>query len=66
MTRENIDTLKAQRIKQLISGAEKYIISLLDNKKSGKYEITLEINLTQGAVGESFLNTHSREKFQIK
>lgn len=66
MTRENIDTFKALRVKQLISGVEKYIISLLDNKKSGKYEITVEVNLSQGAVGESFLNTHSREKFQMK
>jgi hypothetical protein len=66
MTRENTDTFKALRVKQLISDAEKYLLSLIDNKKSGKYEITVEVNLSQGAVGESFLNTHSREKFQMK
>ena len=63
MTRENTDTLKVLRVKQLISDAEKYLLSLLNNKKSGKFAITVEINLSQGAVGESFLNTHSRERY---
>lgn len=41
---------------------EEQIKFLTSVKKTGKYKITVEINLTDGGIGEIFLDNQSREK----
>ena len=50
------------KINDILATIKKQIISLQGKGISAKYELTIEINMTQGSIGDAFLNTKMRER----
>jgi len=53
---------KEDKIADVLAAVREAIIPLTFGKYTGKVELTLEVNLTQGGIGDTFLHTHAREK----
>jgi len=52
---------KDKTVKNILAAAEKQIIFLLSEKKTGKFELTLELHLSQGGLGKAFIRNYDRE-----
>ena len=50
------------KIAPVLSAVREKILSLTNAKATGKHEITIELNLVNGGLAETYLHTHSREK----
>jgi len=50
------------KITDILCSIKKQIILLQSKGISAKYELTLELNMTQGGIGDAFLNTKARER----
>ena len=49
-----------EKISEVLEATEKEIISLTKGNKTGKFELSLELNLTEGVIGNAFLHSHKR------
>lgn len=49
-----------QKTDAILKKAKEQINNLILSKKSGKINITLEINMTQGAIGTAFISKSTR------
>ena len=59
---QNILT-KEKKFENIFIAAAKQLWPGLENS-TGKYRITIELNLSQGGVGESFIETHTKERLK--
>lgn len=50
-----------QKIDAILKKAKEQLNCLILSKKSGKINITLEVNMTQGAIGSAFINNSAKE-----
>ena len=54
-----------QKTDAILKKAKEEINNLILSKKSGKINITLEINMTQGAIGSAFINNNAKESISF-
>jgi len=43
-----------------------WLDDLMSNRATGKYEITLECNLSQGGIGDVFVKKEERSRLMVK
>lgn len=60
-----IDQERDIRIEKITDEVRGKIKSLTLLKKSGRYDLTIEINLTQGAIGSVYVRNNAREKLSL-
>jgi len=53
---------KEKTLINITEAVRRQIYSLICAKKSGKFELTLELNLSQGGIGDAYIHSHAREK----
>jgi hypothetical protein len=53
---------REKKIASVMAATEEQIKSLTSAKKSGKYELTIELNMVDGGIADAFLHKNSREK----
>jgi len=53
---------KQKTLNQIMEKMKKQIISLQTEKKSGRFVLSVELNLNQGGLGDTYYLTDSREK----
>jgi hypothetical protein len=51
-----------KKVDELLSAVRRDIILLTGTIKSGKIEITIEFNLSQGFIGDCYIKNHTRLK----
>ena len=51
-----------EKINEILSAIKQHIFSLQESKKCGTYQMGLELHLSQGGIGDAFLNTNTRER----
>jgi hypothetical protein len=51
-----------EKVKDILAAIKKHIFSLQEAKKCGTYQMGLELHLSQGGIGDAFLNTNARER----
>jgi hypothetical protein len=56
------DAEKQKKIDVILAAARRQINILTSAKKSGKYELTLELNVSEGGIGDTFLRSQTRER----
>ena len=56
------DADKEKTLLTITAAIRKQIISLTTAKKTGKYEINIEVNLSQGGIGSVFVTPKGREQ----
>jgi len=49
-------------IKDILTATESEIKNLINLKKTGKFELTLELNMNQGGLGKTYIRQHTREE----
>ena len=57
-----MDEEKNKTLLNITTAVRRQILSLTNAKKTGKYEIKIEVNLSQGGIGDAYLCSSSREK----
>ena len=55
---------KEQKIDAILLIARNDIINLTKLKPMGKFSVSIEVNMTQGAIGDMYLDNHSRSKYK--
>ena len=55
-----------QKTDAILKKAKDKINNLISNKLSGKIGITLEVNVTQGAIGSASIINNSKESIDLK
>jgi len=60
-----IDQERDIRIEKIVDEVRGKIKHLTLLKISGKYELTVEINVTQGAIGNVYVRNNAREKLSL-
>jgi hypothetical protein len=56
------EAVRNKKIDELLKEARRQIIFLTSAVKTGKCELTLEVNLSQGAIGDTYLTDQTRRK----
>ncbi|OGP67105.1 MAG: hypothetical protein A2031_07905 [Deltaproteobacteria bacterium RBG_19FT_COMBO_43_11] len=56
------DAARDKKIDEFLKEVRKQIIFLTSTVKTGKCELTLEMNLSQGSIGDTFLTDQTRRK----
>ena len=54
------------KLNNILSAIRKKIHSLISEKRTGKYNILLEIDMSQGGVGDVFLISNTKERILKK
>jgi len=54
------------KLNNILSAIRKKINSLISEKRTGKYNILLEIDMSQGGVGDVFLISNTKERILKK
>ena len=55
---------KEQKIDAILLIARNDIINLTKLKPMGKFIVSIEVNMTQGAIGDMYLDNHTRVKYK--
>jgi len=50
------------KLKEILLATEKQIKNLINLKKTGQYQLTLELNLNQGGLGKTYIKQETREE----
>jgi D-serine deaminase-like pyridoxal phosphate-dependent protein len=56
------DAARNKKIDEFLKEVKERIIFLTSTVKTGKCELTLEMNLSQGAIGDTYLTDQTRRK----
>lgn len=51
-----------KKIASVMAAAEEQIKHLTESKLSGRYELTIELNMVSGGIADVFLHKNSRER----
>jgi hypothetical protein len=57
------DAARNKKIDEFLKEVKERIIFLTSTVKTGKYIISIETNVSQGAIGDTYILTESREKY---
>jgi hypothetical protein len=53
---------KEKSLTNITDAVARQVTALISAKKTGKYELKIELNLSQGGLGPTYLETTAREK----
>ena len=51
-----------EKVKEILGAARNYLLSLISGRKSGTFQVTLEVHVSQGGIGDAFLRSEARER----
>jgi hypothetical protein len=51
-----------EKVKEILGAARNHLLSLISARKSGTFQLTLEVNMSQGGIGDAFLSCNARER----
>lgn len=54
------------KLDDILFAIRKKINSLISDRKTGKYMLTIEVNLSQGGIGDVFLTSTDKERVQFE
>jgi len=52
----------AKKVDELLNAVRRDIFLLTGTNRSGKIEVTIELNITQGYIGDSYIKNYTRLK----
>ena len=58
--------MEDDKVEKVLDAAKNQIKNLILSKKTGKVELILELNFSQGGIGSAFCSTNSRETICFK
>jgi hypothetical protein len=53
---------KQRKIDDILIAAKNYIFPLLDKKKTGNFELTIELNINNGGIRDAYFRSQARER----